>query len=197
MSFGFKSISNAGFVQIDDLYSNYTLLQSGTVVNSGMPSAPAESIIMVRLAINTVTFNFSGTYEYRIFVKKSSVATASGYGMKVMTGSSEVVFDSDIVALKIDYATMFFFNPNIQLHSITVPSQGYLPWFVGAASTGYVRFFATGNPNRPTGAVGPVAVQNSDLSLKFELRVVAQFPFSGGQINNPPQATAKPIIIGP
>jgi hypothetical protein len=197
MSYGFTSISNAGFVQIDDLYSNYTLLQSGTVVNSGMPSAPAGSIIMVRLAINTIFHGFSGTYEYRIFVKKSSVASASGYGMKVMTGSSEVVFDSDVVALKIDFATMFLFNPAIILHSITVPSQGYLPWFVGAAASGFVRFFATGDQIRPTVAVGPVAIQNSDLSLTFEVRRVAAFPFFSDAVINPPQSTAKPIIIGP
>ena len=198
MSYGFKSISSSGFVQIDDLYSNYTLLQSGfasgSFENIGYPAVAGLIIGMVRIGFgNTFRFNSGssgGAYEYRIYARNEDIPASISNGIRILTPSSRVVFDSGVRKLQIALATYGLFSGSSA--PITLPSVGYHPFFAVAGASGIVAAVAQGNR---TGLLGPIATQNANLSVTFSIAQVGSIP---GQIPfaSPPTATNKPLMLG-
>ena len=197
MSYGFKSISSAGFVQIDDSYSNYTLLQSGFATGSfgniSYPAVAGEVMAMVKIGIghvfDVVNGSSGGAYEYRIYARNQDIPASLTNGMRIRSSSNFVVFDSGVRKLQVAVASYGLFSIG---SSITLPSPGYHPWFAIAGASGIV---ASAYNNMFTALLGPRATQNSNLSVTFQVQTVGQIP-AFIPFSSPPTATNKPLILG-
>jgi hypothetical protein len=198
MSYGFKSISSAGFVQIDDLYSNYTLLQSGTASgnfgNISFPAVSGETMALVKIGIGNVfdVINGSsgGNYEYRIYARNQDIPASITNGIRILSPSNFVVFDSGVRKVQVATASYGLFS--ISSSAITLPSPGYHPYFAIAGASGVV---ATAIAGQLTALLGPRATQNADFSVTFQVQQVGLIP---GFIPfaSPPTATNKPLMVG-
>jgi hypothetical protein len=198
MTYGFKSISSAGFVQIDDLYSNYTLLQSGTASgnfgNISFPAVSGETMALVKIGIghvfDIINGSSGGNYEYRIYARNQDIPAAINNGIKVFSPSGAVVFDSGVRKVQVATASYGLFSTSSS--PITLPSPGYHPYFAIAGASGVVGAAIAG---QFTALLGPRATQNADLSVTFQVQQVGQIP---GFIpfSSPPTATNKPLMVG-
>lgn len=132
MTYGFQSRSSGDFVQIDDSYANFRVLQSGTATSNFWVTFPAQSVkptIMVRWPAGkymclqdaeTITttrfwaFNPAGganyVYSYVILIPMAGTVSADPYGLRVFDSSSVCVFDSGLSYMSLDQVNVLDFT---------------------------------------------------------------------------------------
>lgn len=199
MSYGFRSISSSGFVQIDDSFSNFTLLQSGVAVGSFLnisyPSVPTQVFGFVKIPLGSAFYITSGAgstpYEYRIYARNEDIPASISYGMRVRSASNAVVFDSGTQKVRVASASYGLFSGTSG--SITIPSPGFHPFFAVAGASGI-----TGGAFIPPGLTaifGVTATQNGNFSVTFQIQQVGVIGLLPEQISLP-QPVNKPLILG-
>lgn len=117
MTYGYLQINTDGFTQIDDTYSNYILVASGTGTanNSNVVTFPTQTVIpliavgsistggrVTLTALSTSQFRLSyapngaanPTFAYKVYAPIETV-TVGGYGLQVFNASGTAVFDSN------------------------------------------------------------------------------------------------------
>ena len=183
MSYGFQSFSSSGYAQIDQDYSNYALLQSGTVGTGNntvyFPAQPVPPLVMVRIpltatvfcpsmngsgAVSTSSFyiNASAGAEYRVYARVQDMSASGTYGLRVYNGSGAVVFDSGKQVLRI--ATVGYMAATPTTAAVTLPSPGFQPWICHNPL-----LFCGNLPRYPANGLlcAISARQNSDYSVTF------------------------------
>lgn len=131
MSYGILVKNSSGYIQIDDNYSNYTLIASGSVwvnastVNQVNPAtvyfANQSSPVVVCIgntggavvalfttSASSAQFvsNASTTVSYRIYANvANNPGSISGYGLVVRNASSQVVFNSNLTYMRVGQLT--------------------------------------------------------------------------------------------
>lgn len=121
MTYGFRSISSSGYVQIDDTYSNYGLYQAGSVssvyIDAQSPNLVVygcgnDAVLAVQAPVGYSVFGWaraSGgtlsayvctspyftTVKYRVYSKYSIFGAVSGYGMVINNSSGSRVYDTN------------------------------------------------------------------------------------------------------
>lgn len=178
MSFGFKSISETGTVQIDDNFQNFVLVQegvaSGNFHNIALVDQPQNVIAMVRVAAGQEFYTKSNTnvaFDFRIYARQSLNQQAGGHGIIVNDGSGNRVFDSGVKKLNVSAA--HYLNLTDFASEATFPSVGFRP-YVGIAcleTTGSIA-------NAPVNGliIALVMQQNADNSVRFFQKPVGGFP---------------------
>lgn len=172
MSYGFRVLSSSGYVQIDENYSNYTLLQSGVAsgrpADIGYPAQPTPVLIMVRTDYGGIIDDrgsTTGSYEYRIYTRNRDAPAFQSYGVRVYESDGGLAFDSGNRKLRADVlAYAEFTGPS---SSYTLGSPGYKPFIAYASFSGIIGIQATGNPQLRTALIGVRAIQNGDNSVTF------------------------------
>ena len=199
MSFGFRSISSANFVQIDGDFSNFTLLQSGfasgSFLNISFPAVPSQVIGLVKLGLGDQFYitggSSGGVYEYRIYARNQDIPATEGHGIRVRNASNQVVFDSGVRKLQVATAAYGLFIGTSG--SVTLPSPGFHPFIAVAGASGY-----TGGASVPPGLTaifGPTAIQNSNFSVTYLVQQVGLLGLLPSQVNIPAPLN-KPLILG-
>jgi hypothetical protein len=131
MSYGILVKNSSGYIQIDDNYSNYTLIASGSVgvsastVNQVNPATvyftdqPSPVVVCVgntggavvallTTSSSSVQFvsNANITVSYRIYANvANNPGLISGYGLVVRNASSQVVFNSNLTYMRVGQLT--------------------------------------------------------------------------------------------
>jgi len=208
MTYGFRSISSGGFVQIDDSFSNFTLLQSGVAtgsfLNISYPSSPVQVFGMIKIPIgaffdvrNGARINVSGgnfgtqiPYDYRIYARNQDFPASINQGIKVFNSSGQTIFDSGVLKVQADavaYGTFSGFS-----NSIVIPSVGYHPWIAVCGASGDTG--VAQNPPSLSLIIGVAAQQNANFSVNFTTIVVGAIPF--GVTIGTFQPLTKPLILG-
>lgn len=148
MTYGLQVSNASGYLQVDEAYSNYALVQEGAGTTTGKVSVPNQggalnSLVFVRLPIGkgiagVLTFsdgfhltkiigdpNF--TFEYRVYRRNDQLPIAQDpHGFMVFKPSGEVVFDSSRRYPRLRSASVV--NPNTVQMPTTVPGIGINPW---------------------------------------------------------------------
>ena len=124
MAYGFQSISSGDFVQIDDSYSNFKVVSSGTGTAGYWIAFPAQAhipLIMIRmtstngtifgalgdpsnieLARFNISSNGSNTFSYVILAPQNGAVSADPYGLRILDSTSTCVFDSGLLYMELD-----------------------------------------------------------------------------------------------
>jgi len=182
MSYGFRSISQSGFVQIDDSFQNYSLIESGVALgfigNTSSAAIQVNNLLTVQIPINAEFWYQEGCgsstpYNYRVY-SLGQTSNSGSQGMVVRNASSQVVFDSRSSSLFVDFASYFSFDASSP-QSFTTPSVGYRPYVVASQSRDIVGFVPAG------GGIGAFIIavtfiQNSNLTVTFRNRTVSLIP---------------------
>lgn len=131
MSYGILVKNSSGYIQIDDNYSNYTLIASGAVsvsastaskVNPATVSFTSQSspvvacigdtsgayVAVLSRSSTSVQFvsNASITLPYRIYANvANNPGSTSGYGLIVRNASGQVVFNSNLTYMRVGQLT--------------------------------------------------------------------------------------------
>lgn len=200
MSFGLTIINDSNYVQIDENYSNYSLVASGFASSGASVSFPSgynHVICMVRAAYGnsiyrsgsspTVVTITGATWEYKMYAKTVDSPQASGtFGFVVYNTSGNRSFSSLDQTLRVKY---FSYRPSTpQAFPFTVPSIGSHPFIIVDFIVPYGFVQNTQN----TGFVmTAVATFNSDNSVTY---------FTGFLSGGPPFNTlfggVRPILHG-
>lgn len=121
---GFMAINDSGDVQIDQDFTNYVKLDSGTGRASGtlLPSVAGASIYAVRPTAAGVGINMtaskgvevtSGTYDWIAYGRQdSAILPSTGFGLRVYRADGSVAYDSDARLLR-------------PINSLLFPSDSY------------------------------------------------------------------------
>lgn len=125
MTYGFQALSSAGFVQIDEGFQNYRVIQTGSGnTNSpiSFPSVPDGPIIMIRNLGNNFLhlhslwatgFHLNGQnwpyenggpylFDYVVLGPQKGAVSAETFGLRVYDAAGLAVFDSGHGYLSID-----------------------------------------------------------------------------------------------
>lgn len=109
MSYGLRIYNESGYVQIDDTYSNFTVIASGSGASAQEITFPAQArpplvLIspasdgqpLVRWSLQTSSFQVrGGSFSYKVLVPTSDIgAGAESYGLRVYNASGGICFDS-------------------------------------------------------------------------------------------------------
>ena len=121
MGYGARILNSSGYVQIDEDYSNYTLIQSGSVTspatwgtterNPGTVSFPAQSnpvivclgttgsayvsVTSVTQSSFSIISDIAVTVSYRVYALIADASISNGYGLMVRNSSGKNVFHSN------------------------------------------------------------------------------------------------------
>ena len=146
MAYGAKILNSSGYIQIDESYSNYTLIQSGSVYSPatwgatnrtpGTVSFPAQSnpvvvcigttgsayvaVVSVTQSSFSIISDIAVTVSYRVYALISDTSMASGYGFMVRNASGKNVFHSNA-----NYLRMHQLNFLQQTAAAATPSFGH------------------------------------------------------------------------
>ena len=130
MSYGIRVQNSSGFVQIDDIYDNFVLHQTGTVsasTNSPATISYANTGSLPLIAIRTVSggsmavaeitttsavfrggYDGAATVEYRVYRRLAGVPASSGnYGLRVYNGAQALTYDSGRAYMRIRQLATF------------------------------------------------------------------------------------------
>lgn len=158
MTYGLLVKNSSGYIQIDDNYSNYTLIASGSVtinesyrnsIRIATISFPSQAFPVSVCIGNTgsafvacvsrtstsvgLVANATVTISYRIYgLISANPGTTSGYGLIVKNGSGGVVFNSNLPYMRIGQITTSIVG-NATLPTVT---HGYGANFVDITNTG-------------------------------------------------------------
>ena len=154
MSYGLVVLNAGLFVQIDDNYSNYSLVQSGFATTNTTVSAPSlriEDLVFVRIpsgksigffhpVYNTYTnpsvYTLQGfglnkqeasadfVYEYRIFKQSGVLTPTVNSPFQVFKPNGQLAFDAALVQPRIRTYTLY--DP--AAGPVTLGSLGQNPW---------------------------------------------------------------------
>ncbi len=145
MSYGLQVVNAGGYVQIDDTYANYSLIQEGTTTTGQVVTVPGilpEDIVFVRIPVGPTIGAFtwyaapvdgfsmksqSGydfTFSYRVFRHASVLTPTANSPFQVFNGSGKLVFDAALVQPRI--RTYAQFDPTGS--PVTLSSLGVSPW---------------------------------------------------------------------
>lgn len=133
MSFGFKSISQTGIVQIDDDFQNFVLVQegvaSGNFYNISLVDQPQNIMAMIRLSAGQEFFTKSSAnhnFDFRIYARQPLNRQLTGHGIIVNDGAGNRVFDSGVK--KLNVSAVHYLNLAGLTSQITYPSVGFRPY---------------------------------------------------------------------
>jgi hypothetical protein len=196
MSYGFRSESSSGIVQIDDSFQNFVLVQegvaSGNFFNISLVDQPQNIMAMVRLSAGQEFFtksNANPSFDYRIYARQSLNRQLSGHGIIVNDASGNRVFDSGVK--KLNVSAVHYLNLAGLTSQVTYPSVGFRPYIgIGCLET--------------TGVIGQPMVQGILNALHFRQNADNSVTFfQKGFAGAPPQLVGsfwgggtKSIIIG-
>jgi len=85
MSYGFSAVNDSGLIQIDELFTNYQIYQSGSAVHGTVLSYPINGIVLIAptayttVVCMTATYTRSGATESCTFYGASNWGTDPGY----------------------------------------------------------------------------------------------------------------------
>ena len=177
MSYGILVKNSSGYTQIDDNYSNYTLIASGSVgisastmskVNPATVYFASQSIPVVVCIGNTggavvallatsassVQFvsNANTTVSYRIYANvANNPGSISGYGLVVRNASSQVVFNSNLTYMRVGQLTF----STVGYYSMPTVYHGYGNAYVDITNSGSRAFLTiASSPGLPSYARG-------------------------------------------
>ena len=164
MSYGLQVYSAAGYVQIDETYANYSLIQAGTtttnlpvVVTGGL----SRTMVFVRIPYGqTIASKISGvtdafkaapiglgatnfTYEYRVYRRVPNTPTP-GMGLQVFDAGGALTFDSNKSYARILSAALI--DVTGLSSSAYVAGFGSQPW-IWFDPLYTAAFTQSGNPN--------------------------------------------------
>jgi hypothetical protein len=158
MAYGLLVKNSSGYIQIDDNYSNYTLIASGSVtinesydrsIRIATISFPSQSFPVSVCIGNTgsafvacvsrtstsvgLVASATVTISYRIYGLISvNPGTTSGYGLIVKNGSGGVVFNSNLPYMRIGQIT----TSTVGNETLPTVTHGYGANFVDITNTG-------------------------------------------------------------
>lgn len=202
MSYGFRSESSSGIVQIDDSFQNFVLAQEGTASGDFFDIPLVDNFVnviaMVRVAYNSTFFlksfdnniNDNPNFEYRIYAKQPLNQQTSGHGIIVNDFNGNRVFDSGVKKLNVE--AVHYLNLSDLFSEITYPSVGYRPW-VGIGCLETTGFRPSGQPNLPSSIMALGIQQNTNNSVRFFQDRVGLGPFGANAFWG---GGTKSIIIG-
>lgn len=185
MAYGITVLNDSSYIQIDENYSNYSLVASGSASSGGSVSFPAgysHVICMVRApygsniyrsgSSETVVTISGATWEYKMFAKTTDVPqSAATHGFKVFNSAGTCSFSSTDLTLRVGYAAL---RPGIPTaFPFTVPSIGFHPFII----VDFIIPIGFEQQNTNSGLVmAAVATFNSDNSITYYKGYVASGP---------------------
>ncbi len=208
MTFGARVLGSAGYIQIDDNYSNYGLVQSGTATTSSkisLPNAgsPTAYLILVRIQpgqhIRNVSMMNDGFYlyhvgasfsfEYRAFLRNDLLTPGGGYGFRVFKPNGALAFDGAFTYARLRSVSII--NTESTSFPLTIPGIGVNPW-IYVNSLGLYKAVNSG-----------VNVNWYDICVKlqadYSVQVTSEFDFTqyGANAMHSPEyiGTSRPIIL--
>lgn len=176
MSYGILVKNSSGYIQIDDNYSNYALIASGSVwvsastvtrVNPATVYFASQSSPVVVCIGNTggavvalfaitdssaqFISNASTTVPYRIYANVAdNPGSTSGYGLVVRNASSQVVFNSNLTYMRVGQLTV----STVGYYSMPTVYHGYGNAYVDITNSGSRVFLDVAwAPGKPTYAL--------------------------------------------
>jgi len=143
MAYGINIVNDSGYVQIDENYSNYSLIASGTAASGTRIYYPSgysanNAIFMMRGAYGAKIYKYGrdltyteirgATFEYKIYGKTTDASqSTSGFGLKVFNSAGACTFNSLDSTLRIQGSMIV--GQDISL-PYTIPSPGYHPFIL-------------------------------------------------------------------
>jgi hypothetical protein len=172
MAYGLTVVNDSSYVQIDENYSNYAMVASGTAASGsaiGMPAGYGHFIFMVRAPygstlVRTGTSTVTGaTWEYQLYAQNAEVGVAGGdRGLRVYNAAGTCSFSSSNRQLRVRY---FALRPAIPTaFPFTVGSVGFHPFIIVDSIMTYG--FTPVNQNQGS-ALSAAAKFNADNSVTY------------------------------
>lgn len=173
MSYGILVKNSSNYIQIDDNYSNYTLIASGSVgvsastmnkVNPATVYFASQSspvvvcigntggavVALLATSASSVQFvsNANTTVSYRIYANVAhNPGSTSGYGLVVRNASGQVVFNSNLTYMRVGQLTF----STVGYYSMPTIYHGYGNAYVDITNSGSRAFLTlatyTGEPS--------------------------------------------------
>lgn len=163
MTYGLQVSNASGYLQVDELYENYALVQEGTSTTTSRVSVPnlggpLNSLVFVRLPVGkgiAGCHTFSDffyllkvigdpdfTFEYRVYRRNGQLPiTQVTHGFMVFNSGGGLVFDSSRRYPRLKSVSIV--NPSTVQLPTTVPGIGINPW-VYANTYGTYKFVNRG-----------------------------------------------------
>ena len=208
MTFGVRVLGSAGYMQIDDNYSNYGLVQSGTATTSSKISlpntgSPTAYLILVRIQpgqhIRNISMMNDGFYlypvgasfsfEYRAFLRNDMLTPGGGYGFRVFKPNGALAFDGAFTYARLRSVSII--NAESTSFPLTIPGIGVNPW-IYVNSLGLYKAVNSG-----------VNINWYDICVKlqadYSVQVTSELDFTqyGANAMHSPEytGTSRPIIL--
>ena len=208
MTYGIQVYNASGYVQVDDGYTNYAMVQSGVgTINSKVNTidlgSALDSVVFVRLPVGkwfdgvvmapdgfwaTGDPNAGGySFEYRLYRRNDQItAIDSQYGFRVFRGNGGLVFDSLRNYPRLKSISII---PSTAALPAVIPSIGVNPWIYGA-TFGIHKMENAGGYNLRAYYI------RATVQSDFSIRIHSEFNTTTGfQLYNSPMYFSNPRQI--
>lgn len=204
MTYGIQIYNSSGYVQVDDGYTNYALVQSGvgtsnSKINTVDLGSPLDSVVFVKLPVGKwfsgVVMDSDGfwttgdpsaggySFEYRVYRRNDQVVNIdSQYGFRVFKGNGTTVFDSLRNYARLKSASII---PSTAALPLVIPGIGVNPW-IYAAAFGIHKMENAGGYSLRTYSI------RATVQSDFSIRLSSEFSTTAGQLYNSPLYLSNP-----